>query len=328
MDTLRIACCGGWHSHAVDFPKDRAARFCADLPYEIAVAWDDNEARGKAFAAELGVPFEPDFDALCADPTIQGFIITAGTTRHAALITRAARAGKHIFTEKALTVDPEEAEALRKVVKESGIHFTISDPVEKPELVLARRLMDAGTFGEVTEIRYRTVHSFALTDPELMTRYYQKDEGGYGALADMGHHAVHVLYWFLGKPCAATGAFQRFSVRGKAHDIDDSAAALFTFPSGAIGVAETGWLCPGGQNIFELFGTKGYLRWDCDGIRWRFDQNRDWVRAAKEDLPAGPVYPLRYWMESVLNDTPNTQYTIDEAADVAEIVCAAYQHAI
>ena len=65
-------------------------------------------------------------------------------------------------------------------------------------------------------------------------------------------------------------------------------------------MAETGWLCPGGQNIFELFGTKGYLRWDCDGIRWRFEKDGEWVRPAEDELPGGPIYPLRYWMMSVL----------------------------
>lgn len=218
MDKIRIACCGGWHSHAKDFPMDRAVRFCADIPHEFVAVWDDDPDRGAQWAVEMGCRFEPDYGALCADSGIDGFLVTAGTTKHTALIIKAAEAGKHIFTEKALAVDPVEARRARDAVKKSGVHFTISDPVEKPELVYAKKLMDDGVFGEITEVRYRACHAFGLTDPALMSRFYQKDEAGAGAMFDMGHHAVHVLNWFLGKPCGTMGVFPRFSETGKAND--------------------------------------------------------------------------------------------------------------
>lgn len=325
MKKLRIACCGGWHSHAKDFPMDRAPKFCGDLPHEFAAVWDDDPVRGQAWAQEMGCRFEPDYGALCADKDIDGFLITAGTTKHAELAIPAAEAGKHIFMEKALAVDPSEAQRIREAVKRAGIHFTISDPVEKPALVYAKKLMDDGVLGDITGIRYRTCHAFGLTDHALMERFYTKPEAGAGTLSDMGHHAVHVLLWFLGRPDRAMGVFSRYSETGKANDVDDMASALFHFPSGAIGTAESGWLCPGGQNIFELYGTKGFLRWDCDGLRYRFDPEGSWTTVPDSELPPAPVYPLRYWMESVLNDTPNTQYTIDEAVDVTAMIAAAYR---
>ena len=173
MKPIHIACVGGWHSHAKDFPMDRAKKFCSHIPYSIDVVWDDDLARGTTWAAEMGCKFQPDYDALCADPAIDGFIITAGTTRHAALLRKAAAAGKHVFMEKALTTDPREAAELRDLVNASGI------------------------LGEITSIRYKTCHAFGLTDPALMARYYDRAETGGGCMFDMGHHAVHVLLWFL-----------------------------------------------------------------------------------------------------------------------------------
>ena len=171
MKPIHIACVGGWHSHARDFPMDRAKKFCSHIPYSIDAVWDDDPARGMTWAAEMGCKFQPDYDALCADPAIDGFIITAGTTRHAALLRKAAAAGKHVFMEKALTTDPREAAELRDLVNASGITFTISDPVEKPELLYAKALSDSGILGEITSIRYKTCHAFGLTDPALMARY-------------------------------------------------------------------------------------------------------------------------------------------------------------
>ncbi|MGN1027179.1 MAG: Gfo/Idh/MocA family protein [Faecousia sp.] len=326
MKTIRIACVGGWHSHAKDFPMDRAKKFCSHIPYSIDAVWDDKEDRGREWAAEMGCRFEPDYDALCADPNIDAFIITAGTTRHGKLLKKAAAAHKHVFMEKALTTDPMEAAELRDIVNRSGIHFTISDPVEKPELIYAKRLADAGVFGKITSIRYKTSHAFGITDPALMSRYYTRKETGGGCMFDMGHHAVHVLYWFLGSPTGVTGIFSRFSELGKENNVDDIAAALFSFESGAIGIAETGYLCPGGGSIFELYGTKGQLRWDrgSDGLRYRFDEKQPWIVVPPEELPEGAKYPLLYWMESIINDTYGDQYTIDQAAAVAQMIAAAY----
>lgn len=324
MEKLRIACCGGWHSHAKDFPMERAKIHCSHIPYEYVAVWDDNIERGTQWAQEMGCAFEPDYDKICSNPDVDAVMITAGTTKHADMIVKAANAGKHIFVEKALATKPEEAYRAREAVKKSGIHFTISDPVEKPALVYAKKLMDEGTFGEITNIRYRTCHPYALTDEKLMERFYQKDEAGAGAMFDMGHHAVHVLLWFMGKPTQTAGIFSRYTEKGKKNDIDDVSTAIFQFENGSIGVAETGWVCPGGQNIFELYGTKGFLRWDCDGLRYRLSSG-DWIKISNDELPPAPIHPLRYWMESIVNDTPNTSYTIDEAVAVSEMIAAAYQ---
>ena len=327
MKPIHIACVGGWHSHARDFPMDRAKKFCSHIPYSIDAVWDDDLTRGMTWAAEMGCKFQPDYDALCADPAINGFIITAGTTRHAALLRKAAAAGKHVFMEKALTTDPREAAELRDLVNASGITFTISDPVEKPELLYAKALSDSGILGEITSIRYKTCHAFGLTDPALMARYYNRAQTGGGCMFDMGHHAVHVLLWFLGRPTSVTGVFSCFSETARKNNVDDIAAALYSFPSGAIGIAETGYLCPGGNSVFELWGTKGQLRWsrEPEGLKYRFDAVEPWIVVPEDTLPAGAPYPLQYWMECVFEGKPATQYTIAEAATVVQMIAAAYQ---
>ena len=327
MKELRIACCGGGHSHAKDFPMDRAPVKCAGLPYRFVAVWDDDPVRGPQWAEEMHCPYQPDFDRICADPEIDAVIITCGTTRHASLAIRAAEAGKHIFIEKALAADPAEARAIRDAVKKSGIHFTISDPVEKPELVFAKKLMDEGVFGEVTEVRYRAAHGYGVTDPGLMSCYYTRSEAGGGAMFDMGHHAVHVLRWFLGLPDQAVGVFSRFSDRGKKQQVDDIGTAVYHFPSGAIGIAETGWLSPaGGASLFELHGTKGFLQWSRgEFLRYQTAETEGWVNVTPDQLPEPPVYPLRYWMESILEDTFGSQYGVDEAVEVCEMIAAAYE---
>ena len=45
----------------------------------------------------------------------------------------------------------------------------------------------------------------------------------------------------------------------------------------------------------------------------------------EDTLPAGAPYPLQYWMECISEGKPATQYTIAEAATVAQMIAAAYQ---
>ena len=160
-----------------------------------------------------------------------------------------------------------------------------------------------------------------------MARYYNRAQTGGGCMFDMGHHAVHVLLWFLGRPTSVTGVFSCFSETARKNNVDDIAAALYSFPSGAIGITETGYLCPGGNSVFELWGTKGQLRWsrEPEGLKYRFDALEPWIVVPEDTLPAGAPYPLQYWMECVFEGKPATQYTIAEAATVVQMIAAAYQ---
>ena len=90
--------------------------------------WDDNEERGKATAEKLGVPFQPDLQAIWDDPTIEGISVTTATNQHTEVLIAAAKAKKNIFTEKVLTFTNEEAQEVAKAVKESGVKFTVSFP--------------------------------------------------------------------------------------------------------------------------------------------------------------------------------------------------------
>lgn len=324
MKELKLACAGGWHSHAKDFPHRITQRGGDDhLCYQYVGIWDDDIKRGRIWAEELGVSFYESFEELLAIPGLDGVLITCGTTKHTKLILQACEAGKHVFVEKILTLSPEEAYAIREAVKKHRIHFTMSDPVKMPELVYVKRMAEAGKFGELTCVRSRSCHGLSLTDPVHMRSFYQKEEAGGGAAIDMGCHAAHVVAWFLGRPANVTGLFQRYTPEGKNNDIDDNTVMLFGYENGAIGIAETGWVCPG-QKAFDLYGTKGMAHSDSNGLRYKLG-DEDWVYVKPEELPEEAPYPLIYWAESLKDDFENTEYTIEEAVMLTEMLYAAYQ---
>jgi predicted dehydrogenase len=330
MDKLRIACCGGWHAHAKHFPMQRAKTFCSDIPHEFVAIWDDNIERGQQWADEMGVRFEPDYDKLCEDKNIDAFIITAGNLKHAQLVIKAANAGKHIFMEKPLGATLEEAYAERDAVKKSGVHFTLSDPVKRPPLVYAKKLMDDGVIGKVTSFRYHIPHGLAVKKMDMCKYNYMTDEVNRGVMTDMGHHAVHTLYWFLGKPQTAIGAFGHFMPEGQGTGIDDNSAIIYQYEGGVLGIVESGWVNPGNQNCLQVYGTKGFITADSDGVRYcvcgdKDDRSGTWTKVDDSELPPAEPYALRFWMLSILNDTPDTLCGIDESVILMEMIDAAYR---
>jgi len=102
---IRVAMLSYWHVHAWDYT--RQAQSHPDVT--IGAVWDELPERGRAAAEQLGVPFYESLDDLLALPEIDAVIVDAPTSMHRDVMVAAARAGKHIFTEKVLA--PTLAEA-------------------------------------------------------------------------------------------------------------------------------------------------------------------------------------------------------------------------
>src|SRR5262245_47684698 len=121
---LRLAILGYWHVHARDYAREATTH----PETEIAAVWDDNEARGRAAAESLGVPFVPRLDDVLNDPAIDGVIVTTATTAHLPVMTAAARAGKPLFAEKVIAPTWREARQIVDVVEAAGVALVVSLP--------------------------------------------------------------------------------------------------------------------------------------------------------------------------------------------------------
>ena len=323
MRKLRFVCAGGWHTHAFDFPLDRAVKKAPHIEKEFVAVWDNDPIRGKQWAEALNCDLVENYDDLIRLPDIDGILITCETTKHEELIVKAANAGINIFVEKAMTVSNESAYRIRDAVKRSKVKFTVSDPVRHGDLLLAKKIVDEGRIGDTTFVRSRMGNRSALDDLESMKRYYEIDSSGGGAMIDMNYHNVHRIQWFLGKPVRCSAILVPFTSYGKEKNIDENSVAVYEFENGGIGVAETSWLVDGILKSFEVLGTKGIIRSDNAGFRYKIEDS-DWIIVPKEDIPNEDIYPLRYWMECIRDDKSVEKYDVDSAVVYTEMIVAAY----
>ena len=73
----------------------------------------DVSPQGEAFAREREIPFAASFEQTLADPQVQGVVLCTPHSQHTDQIVAAAKAGKHVFCEKPLSMS--RADVLRAV---------------------------------------------------------------------------------------------------------------------------------------------------------------------------------------------------------------------
>ncbi len=312
---MKIAVIGGWHVHTMEY----AAAIRNNPKAELACLWDDDEQRGKALAEKLGVPFQPDQAAIWADQSIDGVQITTATYQHRDVLITAAKAGKHIFTEKVLACTNEEAQEIAQAVRDSGVKFTISYPHKTwPTLKAAKELVDSGKLGKITYARVRDAHNGSTAD-WLPPHFYDAAQTGGGAMIDLGAHPMYTLNWFMGRPKSIVSMFTQVTGRG----VEDNAVSVIEFADGAIGVSETGFVTTGMPYVLEMSGTKGSLMVHNDILEYSCEET-DNKLVQKTDLPQPSVMPIDAWISAAVDggEAPNG---IDDAVELTKFMVGAYE---
>ena len=256
---IRVAVLGFWHVHAGDY-----ARQAVEHPgTELVAVWDDDVERGRDGAERFGVEFTDDLDALLARDDVDAVTITTSTAVHRDVITRAARAGKHVFTEKLLAPTVAECEEIIATCDAAGVRLIVSLPrLYHGYTAAIRREIDEGRLGDVTFARVRLSHDGAIA-PWLPERFFDPQTAIGGALTDLGCHPVYLTQLVLGTRPDTVHAVYR-SVTGRA--VEDHAVVTVGYPSQAIGVIEAGFVA-GTPFTIDVAGTGGWLAYsDQQGV--------------------------------------------------------------
>ena len=291
---LNVAMLSQWHVHADGY----ANTLIKTGKVNIKAVWDEDEKRGSAWAERLGAKFYSDLDELLADKEIQAVICDAPTTMHKEILVKAANAGKHIFTEKAVAPTVAECEEVEKAVEKNGVVFTVSMPHKcMPINKFVKKLISEGAFGKVTLIRIRNAHN-GVSGNWLPKYWFDESKAAGGAMMDLGCHAMYLLDWFLGAPKSYAAAYN--SMFGT--PVDENAAAVIEFENGALGVSETSFISYCSPYIVEVHGTEGVLVSVGGDVKFRNKETDKYANGfITPALPAEDVSPLEQFVDACVN---------------------------
>ncbi len=326
---LRLALLSFWHVHAYDYAQEAETHPGA----EIVAVWDEVPTRGRAEAEERGARFYEDLDELLSQPETDGVIVTTPTAAHRNVIPAAAKAGKHVFTEKVIAPTSRETEEIVAAVDRAGIVFFVSLPRLYAGYTRAiKEVINGGMLGDVTYLRVRVSHDGALRterNPEgwLPSHFFDREEAAGGVLTDFGCHPLYLIRYFLGMPGSVSASYGHVTGR----EVEDNAVVTLRYPSGTLGVAEATFV--GGYSPFEIeaHGTRGSLLFGMPDHALRLRGERipggeeGWV--FKDDLPADLPSPFEQWVEHVQRGTPANENVLI-ATDLSALVEAANRSAV
>ena len=94
FEPLRVACIGmGWWSDVLADAITRSGKL------QIVACYTRSQDKRQKFAAKYGCQAASSYEAVLADPDVEGVLITTPHSAHAEQAISAARAGKHVFDE-------------------------------------------------------------------------------------------------------------------------------------------------------------------------------------------------------------------------------------
>ncbi|MCM5556455.1 Gfo/Idh/MocA family protein [Pleomorphomonas sp. JP5] len=152
---------------------------------EVAAIASRNIDTAKTAAVALDIPVaHGSYEALFADPSIEAVYIPTPNDSHVDLTLAAARAGKHVLSEKPAAMNAADAERLAALPP--GIVYLEAFMVRfHPQWLKTRELVRTGAIGRVAAAQ--SFFSYFLDDPANIRN---KPENGGGGLWDIGVYPI------------------------------------------------------------------------------------------------------------------------------------------
>ncbi len=308
----------GWMGEAHSRSMRRIPTLFDDRDFDplLVICADPQARRAQRAATDLGFrESSPSWDDVVGHPDVDVVVIAAPNMLHVAVVEAAAAAGKHILCEKPVGGTPQETVRAANAARAAGVVTGVGYNYRwAPLLVEAKRLIDEGSLGTITNYRGRFFSVYGADPLGTLSWRYRLDEGGYGVSTDLLSHSVDLAHHLVGPITRVVGTAATFiaqrplpSAGGESHyargDRDaptgavtneDYAAMLCTFASGARGSFEVSrsMVGPESQMALDVYGTDGALSWNLERMNeLRLYLRSDGRHAGYRTIFAGDRFP-------------------------------------
>lgn len=214
--------------------------------------------------------FEKDF--------IDIVIICTPNFLHAPIAIEALKAGKHVLTEKPMTIDVESAIEMKRIADQNGkILMVAQNNRFHGETLLLKRLIQQKKLGNIYHAKTAWMRRNGI--PGWGSWFTQKHLSGGGSLIDIGVHMLDLALWLMDfpKPVAVMGRTfdifgphkQKIAQWGQVNEngffnVEDFAYGFIDFENGSSLILESSWAShiKEDQAYVKLYGDKGGAEFD------------------------------------------------------------------
>ncbi|MBX4260088.1 Gfo/Idh/MocA family oxidoreductase [Clostridium estertheticum] len=201
---------------------------------EIVAVCDIKEDRAKEKADQYNCNYYIDYKDMLSKKDIDVVHICLPHFLHAQVAIYASKLGKHILTEKPMSIKLSDAEAMVKSAKENNVTLgVIFQNRYNPGSRLIKETLESGELGEILGGKLEV--TWKRTD-----EYYGNSdwkgtwdmEGG-GVIIDQAIHTMDLMRWFVGSDIDYIDA----NISNRAHKIiqvEDSAEGVIKYKNGVV----------------------------------------------------------------------------------------------
>ncbi|MEG1633501.1 MAG: Gfo/Idh/MocA family oxidoreductase, partial [Oscillospiraceae bacterium] len=226
IKTAVIGCGKVGHFHA------KAYKACQGS--ELVACLARSREKAEAFAREYGIRAYTDLETMVRECGVEAVSICTPHPSHAKMAVDCCRLGVNIAIEKPLAASLSDCDAILEAARENGVIGTTicQRRFYRPSLRI-KRAIDDGSLGKpiigtVNMLGWRDMGYYA-SDPWRGT---WDGEGG-GVLINQAPHQLDLLLWYMGEIDELYGMWD--TLNHPELEVDDTAAAVIRFKSGAIG---------------------------------------------------------------------------------------------
>lgn len=261
---------------------------------QLAAVCDVLEARARTAGEKWGVPWFTSVETLLTEASCDAVVIATPSGLHPAHGILAARAGKHVISEKPMAITLASADALVKACDDAGVQlFVVKQNRLNATVQLVKRALDKGRFGRLF-LANTTVHWSRPQEYYDQAPWRGTWEFDGGAFMNQASHYVDLMQWLVGP---VESVMAKTATLGRRIEAEDTGAAVLKFRNGALGVIEVTMLTypKNLEGSFTLIGEKGTVKIGGTAVNkiehWSFaDQDADDAEVERVNTDPPSVY--------------------------------------
>ena len=241
---LNIALCGlGYYAEKIAEGL-QSTQYCT-----LAGIVSGTPAKAKLWQEKYNIPDGnsynySNFDEIVNNKNIDMVYVVLPNGLHKEFVIRAAKAGKHVITEKPMATSPEDCRAMIKACEDAGVQLAVGYRLHyEPTHLEIKRLGQDKVFGQLRFIEaslgYQTYDVAApaqdidFNDPAEW-RLNKKLSGG-GPLIELGIYCIQACRYVLGEePIAVTAQFGHINNPKRFAQVEESISWQMEFAGGAV----------------------------------------------------------------------------------------------
>lgn len=282
MKELRVGIIGfGFMGKTHTYGYKTIPLYYNNLPFKIKLVGVCNRTLQVAQRAQEELDFEfatDNADDIFSRKDIDIVNICTPNVNHKVSILKAIEAGKHIYCDKPLATNFEEANEICSLLDKKDVITQVALQNRFfPVTMRAKELIEEGKIGRILSFRACYLHSGSVDPNKPIGWKMEKSIGGGGVLFDIGSHVLDLMYYLLGDYASVFAKTEityneRPDKLGNLIKIEAEDAAFLTVKmrNGAIGTIEASKIATGANDElrFEIHGDKGAIRCNLMEPNW------------------------------------------------------------